>query len=245
MILPSLSARSEPSLSAEGTLIDDPFSSADEPSTTSINNQLSSSKKTFVPKPPRCRRIGIGRKKKESNYNYGAARASLNAPHAHHFQVYSAAVSSNINAIDETPPAISPTKEEVKAERDMLHSIAIGFERKLDLSCRKIETLESKSRSLANSLKEEKLKSRTAMEELLLVTTRQMEELIATFQDRFRRIKTEHKADLCKLMRGSDQDRFDNQKYLKQLCQTYKKKISELELDYRICFAEMEDRHQI
>ena len=122
MILPSLSARSEPSLSAEGTLIDDPFSSADEPSTTSINNQLSSSKKTFVPKPPQRRRIGIGHKKKESNYNYGAARASLNAPHAHHFQVYSAAVSSNINAIEETPPAISPTKEEVKAERDMLHS---------------------------------------------------------------------------------------------------------------------------
>ena len=62
---------------------------------------------TFVPKPPRRRRIGIGRKKKESNYNYGAARASLNAPHAHHFQVYSATVSSNINAVEETPPAIS------------------------------------------------------------------------------------------------------------------------------------------
>ena len=97
----------------------------------------------------------MGRKKKESNYNCGAARASLNAPHAHHFQVYSAAVSSNINAIEETPPAISPTKEEVKAERDMLHSIAICFERKLDSSCRKIESLESKSRLLANSLKEE------------------------------------------------------------------------------------------
>ena len=131
---PPLCARSDPSLSAEGTLIDDPFSSA-EPATTSINNQLSSSKKPFVPKPPRRRRIGIGRKKKESKYNYVAARASLNAPHAHHFQVYSAAVSSNINAVEETPPAISPTKEEVKAERDMLHSIAIGFERKLDLSC--------------------------------------------------------------------------------------------------------------
>ncbi len=52
------------------------------------------------------------------------------------------------------------------------------------------------------------------MEELLLVTTRQTEELIANFQDRFRRIKTEHKADLRKLMHGSDQDRFDNQKYL-------------------------------
>ena len=82
------------------------------------------------------------------------------------------------------------------------------------------------------------------MEQLLLVTTRQTEELIATFQDRFRKLKTEHKADLRKLMHGSDQDRFDNQKYLKRLCKTYKKKISELELDYRICFAEMEDKHQ-
>ena len=65
------------------------------------------------------------------------------------------------------------------------------------------------------------------------------------FKIGFRRIKTEHKADLRKLMRGSDQDRFDNQKYLERLRKTYKKKISELELDYRICFAEMEDKHQI
>jgi hypothetical protein len=63
----------------------------------------------------------------------------------------------------------------------MLHSIAVGFERKLDASCRKIESLESQSRSLVNSLKEEKLKSRTAMEQLLFVTTTQMNELIASF----------------------------------------------------------------
>jgi Skp family chaperone for outer membrane proteins len=82
------------------------------------------------------------------------------------------------------------------------------------------------------------------MEQLLLVTTRQTEELIATFQDRFRKLKTEHKADLHKLMRGSDQDRSDNQKYLKRLRKMYKKKISELESDHRIFFAEMEDKHQ-
>jgi hypothetical protein len=46
--------------------------------------------------------------------------------------LYSTAVSSNISAIDETPPAISPTKEEVKAEQDMLHSIATDFECKLE-----------------------------------------------------------------------------------------------------------------
>ncbi len=78
----------------------------------------------------------------------------------------------------------------------------------------------------------------------MLVTTRQTEELIATFQDRFRKLKTDHKADLRKLMRGSDQDRFDNQKYLERLRKTYEKKISELESDYRICFAKMEKKHQ-
>ena len=162
---------------------------------------------TFVPKPPRRRRIGIGRKKKESNYNYGAARASLNAPHAHHFQVYSATVSSNINAVEETPPVISPTMEEVKAERDMLHSIAIGLEHKLDSSSKKIESLESKSRSLSNSLKEEKLKSRTAMEQLLLVTTTQTNELIASFQDRFNKLKSDHDNSLHKLLRDSKSER--------------------------------------
>ena len=105
-------------------------------------------------------------------------------------------------------------------------------------------SLRSKSLSLSLALKNEKIRSRTAMEQLLLVTTRQTEELIATFQDRFRKLKTDHKADLRKLMRGSDQDRFDNQKYLKRLRKTYKKKISELEPDYRISFAEMEDNHQ-
>ena len=105
-------------------------------------------------------------------------------------------------------------------------------------------SLRSKSLSLSLALKNEKIRSRTAMEELLLVTTRQTKELISTFQDRFRKLKTEHKADLRKLMRGSDQDRFDTQKYLERLRKTYEKKISELELDYRICFAEMEDKHQ-
>ncbi len=188
---PSAEAPSaEPPPSAEPTPSAEPPPSTEPPSSP-INNQLPS-KKPFVPKPPRRRKIGIGRKKKESKYNYGAARASLNAPYAHHFQVCSAAVSSNVDAVDETPTAISPTKEEVKAERDMLHSIAIDFECKLDSSSKKNESLESKSTSLSNSLKEEKLKSRTAIEQLLLVTTTQTNELIASFQDRFNKLKSNH-----------------------------------------------------
>ncbi len=78
----------------------------------------------------------------------------------------------------------------------------------------------------------------------MVVTTRQTEDLIATFQDRFRQLKNDHKADLHKLMHGSDQDRLYNQKYIERLCKTYKKKMTELDSDYRICIAEMEDKHQ-
>ena len=141
--------------------------------------------------------------------------ASLNDPHAHHFQIYSAAVSSNVSAVDVTPPAISPTKEEVKEERDMLHTIATGLERKLESSNKKIETLTSKSKSLANSLKAEKLKSRSAMEHLLLLTTTQTEELIATFHARFTQLKTEHDIAIQKSKCISVNELVSNQKSIK------------------------------
>ena len=167
-------------------------------------------------------------------------------------QVYSAAKALNEIIADNseqaigniTPLVISPSKEEVKAERDMFKRKFSTLESANESSKQTITSLRSKSLSLSLALKNEKIRSRTAMEQLLLVTTRQTEELIATFQDRFRKLKTEHKADLHKLMHGSDQDRFDNQKYMERLRKMYKKKISELESEYRICFAEMEDKHQ-
>jgi hypothetical protein len=59
-------------------------------------------------------------------------------------------VSSNVNTINVVnPPAISPTKEEVKEERDMLYTIATDLERKLESSNKKIKSLASKSKSLA------------------------------------------------------------------------------------------------
>ncbi len=127
-----------------------------------------------------------------------------------------------------TPLVIGPSKEEVKAEWDMFKRKFSTLESANESSKQTSISLCSKSLSLSLALKNEKIWSRTAMEQLLLVTTRQTEELIATFQDRFRKLKTEHKADLHKLMHGSDQDRFDNQKYLKRLRKMYKKKISEL-----------------
>ena len=81
--------------------------------------------------------LGIGRTSKQSKYNYEAAWASLNVPHAHNFQIYSASVSSNVSAIDVNPPAISTTKEEVKEECNMLHTIATDLERKLESSNKK------------------------------------------------------------------------------------------------------------
>jgi len=89
----------------------------------------------------------------------------------------------------------------------MVHSIAIDFERKLDSSSKKIESLESKSRSLSDPLKEKKLKSRTAMEQLLLVTTTQTNELIASFQDRFNKLKSDHDNSLRKLLCNSKSER--------------------------------------
>jgi hypothetical protein len=162
--------------------------------------------------------IGIGRKIKQSKYNYKAAWASLNVPHAHHFQIYSAAVSSNVSAIDVNPPAISPTKEEVKEERDMLHTIATDLEHKLESSNKKI--------------KMEKLKLRSMMEQLLLLTTTQAEEIIVTFHERFTQLKTEHDSVVRKLQRMSDSEQMDNQKSSKRLLRSHDKQMKQLNGDY-------------
>jgi hypothetical protein len=89
-----------------------------------------------VPKPPHRNKKGIGQRKKKSIFDYGHAQDTLGLPgRAHHFQVYSAAVASADNiAADKTLLVISLTKEEVKAEWDMLHTIATEFERKIKSS---------------------------------------------------------------------------------------------------------------
>jgi hypothetical protein len=170
---------------------------------------------------------------------------------ANHLQVYSAAKASNEAITNNseavmygTPLVISPTKEEVKAERDMFKRKCYTLESARESSKQTITSLCSKSLSLSLVLKNEKIKSQTAMEQLLVVTTRQTEELVATFHDRLRQLKADHKAELHKLMHGREQGQCNNQKYIKHLCKTYEKKMSELDADYRICFAEMEDDHR-
>jgi len=74
----------------------------------------------------------------------------------------------------------------------MLHTIAT------DLECK----LESSNKNI----KMEKLKSRSIMEQQLLLTTTQTEELIGTFHERFTRLKTEHDSAVCKLQCMSDSE---------------------------------------
>ena len=107
----------------------------------------------------------------------------------------------------QNPSSHRPQKEEVKAEWDMVHSIAIDFERKLDSSSKKIESLESKSRSLSDPLKEKKFNSRTAMEQLLLVTTTQTNEWSPHFRidlTSWRAITTTLSINFCATARVRD-----------------------------------------
>ena len=86
----------------------------------------------------------------------------------------------------------------------MLLSIAINFKCKLTSSNKKIESLKSNIRSLSNSPKAEKMKSRSAIEQLLLVTTTQTNELIASCQNQFNKLQSNHNNSFCKLLCDSD-----------------------------------------
>ncbi len=119
------------------------------------DNQLNV-KKRFVLKPQRCKK-GRLKKPKKSSYDYGAVQDTLGLhAQATHLEAYSAARMTINNVLtNDTPLGMSPTKDEVKEERDMLHSIATEFEQKIESSTNKVKTLETKSRMLADSLKEE------------------------------------------------------------------------------------------
>ncbi len=111
----------------------------------------------------------------------------------------------------------------------MLHTITTDLERKLESSNKKIKT--------------EKLKSRSMMEQLLLLMTSQMEEVISTFNDRFTQLKTEHDSVVRKLQNMSDSERIDNQKSLKRLLRSHDKQMKQLNGDYTLALAEMEEAH--
>ena len=115
----------------------------------------------------------------------------------------------------------------------MLLSIAIELERKVESSTKKVQSLETKSRILADSLRAERSRSRSTMEKFLSVTTTQTEELIAGFQDRFMQLKSDHNVTICKLMCISDNCQRDNKKSYLQLIKLHANEMKQMDSDYR------------
>ncbi len=83
------------------------------------------------------------------------------------------------------------------------------------------------------------------MEQLLLLTTTQTEELIGTFHERFTQLKTELDSAVRKLQRMSDSEQMDNQKSIKRLLRSHDKKMKQLNGDYTLALAEMEEAHNM
>ena len=124
---------------------------------------------------------------------------------ANHLQVFFAAVALSVTQV-ETPLVNSPTKEEVKFENSILKEDAATYKHKiltLELanksSTRNAKKLKSQVRSLLDSLKIKKNKSRVAIHQLLTVTTMQHNEMIAKFQAKIGNIQTEHDCALFKI----------------------------------------------
>ena len=177
----------------------------------------------FIPKPPKRKKQKLWRKK-SSNYDYDLARESLGLEaNANHLQVFSAAVSLPVTRV-ETPLVNSPTKDEVKFENSILKEDAATYKRKtltLELanksSTRNAKKLKSQVRSLSDSLKIEKIKSRVAIQQLLTATTMQHNDMIAKFQAKIGDIQTEHDRALYKLRRCRGNETLNNQKSIERV----------------------------
>ena len=81
------------------------------------------------------------------------------------------------------------------------------------------------------------------MKQLLLLTTTQTEELIASFHERSMQLKTEHDSTVRKLHHINDSEQIDNQKSIKRLLRSHNKQMKQLNGDYLVALAEMEEAH--
>ena len=81
------------------------------------------------------------------------------------------------------------------------------------------------------------------MEQLLLVTTTQTNELIASFQDRFNNLKSDHDNSLRKLLRNSKSERHNNQKSIDRITKNHNKQMFQLESEYRVSLTQVENNH--
>ena len=84
------------------------------------------------------------------------------------------------------------------------------------------------------------------MEQLLFVTTTQTDELIASFQNRFNKLKSDHGNSLHKLLCNSKSQRQYNQTSIDRLTKIRDKQnnqISQLESEYRVSLTHIENQH--
>jgi len=224
----------------------------------------------FIPQPPKRKKTRLQRKRKLSSYNFDRAKEALGLDaSAHNLQVYSAAATaSTALPLVETPLINSPTKEEVKAENKMLKDSAAAYKHKIlslesknETTTRKAERLHVGVRSLSESLKMEKKKSRMAIEQLLILTTAQHNELMSKFQEKIQDVHAEHDRAMCSLQDARRRDVLNNQKSISRLQNqqsvdlTHNQKsierlqnqhsalLTKLKCDYQNDLTQMENRH--
>ena len=108
-----------------------------------------------------------------------------------------------------------------------------------------IDSLQSKYRTLADSLKVEKSKSRTAMEQLLIATTTQTQtnKLIASFQDRFNKLQNDNNTFLHKLQRTTESQLYCNQTSIEHSTTRHNKQFLLLESAYCVSLVNIENNH--
>ena len=82
------------------------------------------------------------------------------------------------------------------------------------------------------------------MEQLLFVTTTQTNELIASFQDKFIKLKSNHDYSLRKLLRDSKSQRHYNQTSIDRITKTHNKQMFQLESEYQVSLTHVKNRHK-
>ncbi len=185
--------------------------------TTTLPTDEQKKHQCFILKPPKRKKGRLERKRRRSDYKYNLAREALGLEaNTNHMQIVSAAVALTVHPV-ETPFLNSPTKGEVKAETKILKDDAATYKRKIQTlesmnkaTKRMSKRLEVWVRSLLDSLKIKKKKSRVAIEQLLTVTTMQHNELVAKFQDKIKDIHIEHDRAMCRLQGGRSKEILDN-----------------------------------
>ena len=67
--------------------------------------------------------------------------------------------------------------------------------------------------------------------------------MIASFQDRFNDLKSDHDNSLCKLLRNSKSERHHNQTSIDRITKNHNKQMSQLESEYRVSLTQVENQH--